>query len=284
MSAKMTKQEEVAKTVELLKEYPTVAVASLEKVRAAQLQELRRRFRGQMVLKALKNSLAKRAFEKAGEGMDKLGEHLTGQNMLLFAKENPFKLVRLLEQSKVKTPAKAGDIAPADIIVPSGNTGLPPGPVISEFTDVGIQTRIESGSVWVVKDTVVAKRGETISPKVAAVLSRLGIKPIEAGLTVKAAYSERLVLSQEQLKLDLDGVKASFQRGYSTALSLAINAGYATPETVPHLLVKAFREAYTVGLQAAYPSPHLIRDLLLYAQLRAQALNALVEGPRGPQP
>jgi len=283
LASRTTKQNELADAVELMKEYPTVAVAGLEKVRAAQLQELRRRFRGQMVLKALKNTIAKRALEKADRGMDKLAEHISGQNVLLFAKENPFRVTRLLEQSKVKVAAKAGDISPTDVVIPSGNTGLPPGPVISEFTDVGIQTRIESGSVWIVRDTVVARKGEAISPRVAIVLSRLGIKPIEAGLAVKAAYSDNLVLSQEQLRLDLDDVRARFQRGYSNAFTLAVNAGYATPETVPRLLARAFHDAYALGLQAAYPSPDLIKDLLLYAHLQAVAVKARVIGPTEPQ-
>jgi len=283
LAAKVERQNRLAETLELLREYPTVAVAGLEKVRAAQLQELRRRFRGQIMLKALKNTLARKAFGEADRGMEKLGEYISGQNLLLFAKDNPFKVARLLEQSKVKTAAKAGDIAPMDIVVPSGNTGLPPGPVISEFTDLGIPTRIESGSVWVAKDTVVAGRGETISPKVAAVLSRLGVKPVEIGLTVKAAYSDNLVLGQEQLRLDLDAIKANFQQAYGNAFSLAVKAGYATPETAPSLLAKAFREAYALGLRAAYPDPSLVRDLLLLAQLQAQALSARGAGLEEPE-
>jgi large subunit ribosomal protein L10 len=62
------------------------------------------------------------------------------------------------EKNKTKMTAKAGDVAPNDIIVPAGNTGLPPGPAISELHDVGIRTKIDVGSVWIVNDATVVKK------------------------------------------------------------------------------------------------------------------------------
>src|SRR5579875_2788685 len=109
---------------------------------------------------------------------------LDGQNALIFTNMNPFKLFLVLEKSKVSLPARAGDIATENIIIPSGNTGIPPGPVLSEFKEAGVPTRIESGNIFVSKDTIVARPGDSISPKLAGLLARLNLKPIKAGLSI----------------------------------------------------------------------------------------------------
>ena len=81
---------------------------------------------------------------------------------------------------------------------------MSPGPVISELSDVGLPTKIESGSIWITRDTVVARKGEVISAKLASILSRLGIKPIKAGLTLKAAYEDGLIHPGEVLQINLE--------------------------------------------------------------------------------
>ena len=101
---------------------------------------------------------------------------------------NPFKLALLLERGKVKTTAKSGDIAAMDVVVPAGNTGQPPGPIISQLNGVGLPTRIESGSVWVSKDTLVVRRGEVINERLAGVLSKLGIKAVELGIINASSF------------------------------------------------------------------------------------------------
>ncbi len=124
------------------------------------------------------------------EDLKKLEPFLEGSNVLLFTNLNPFKLALLLEKGKVKTTAKSGDIAAMDVVVPQGNTGQPPGPFISQLNGVGLPTRIESGSVWVAKDTLVVRKGEVINERLAGVLSKLGIKAVEAGLSMRAVYDE----------------------------------------------------------------------------------------------
>jgi len=286
MSARAVKEEKVEAILQLLGGYPTLAVAKLEKVRAAQLQELRKRFRGTMAVRVLKNRLMVKALVKAGIGdVGKLSENLMGQNIFLFTKENPFKVSLLLERSKVKTLAKGGDIASDDVVVPAGNTGLPPGPVISEFTDIGLPTRIEAGSVWISSDTVVAEKGTAISPKVAGVLSRLGIKPVEAGLELKAAYVEGLFLKGEELRLDLEAVKDQFAKAYGDALNLALSTFYITPQTLPYLLRKAHGEALNLTVQSAYPSPTTVGYVIAQAQVQAVNLASRLYGkPEAPQP
>jgi large subunit ribosomal protein L10 len=160
-----------------------------------------------------------------------------------------------------------------DVIVPAGNTGLPPGPIISQLGSVGLPTRIEAGSVWVNKDTLVAKKGDIIDAKLAGVLSKLGIKPVEVGLILKAVYDEGLLFTDEQLHLDLDGFRKNIVEAQSNALSLSVNTGYATPDSISLMLQTAHRKAFNLALNAGIPTKETIGDLLRKAYAEGMSLN-----------
>lgn len=247
------KKAEVEELAKLIENYKVVALSDLYKVKTAQIQELRKRFGDEVKFRCVKNTLAKFALKKVSEkkpGVEKLEEYLKGSNLFIFTNISPFKLSILFEKNKINLPASAGDVAPEDIVVPEGNTGMSPGPVISELSDVGLPTKIESGSIWITRDTVVARKGEVISAKLASILSRLGIKPIKAGLTLKAAYEDGLIHSGEVLQINLDRYVEDFREAVSFAYNLAVNAGYPTPETLPILLSKALNEARNLAIHA----------------------------------
>ena len=156
------KFSEVEQVAQLIKQYNVIGIANLQKIRAAQLQEFKKKMADKVYMKVIKNTLMKIAIENCKEKQElkKLVEYLTGSNIYLFTDLNPFRLALLLERGKVRTTAKAGDVAAFDVIVPSGNTGQPPGPIIGQLNAVGLPTRIEAGSVWITKNTLVVRKGE----------------------------------------------------------------------------------------------------------------------------
>ncbi|MHA1632493.1 MAG: 50S ribosomal protein L10 [Candidatus Freyarchaeota archaeon] len=272
------KIREVEEIKQLVKQYSVIGVASLQKVRGAQLQELKKKLRDKVYMRVVKNTLMKRAIAECKEkpGLEKLLEHLTGSNIYLFTNMNPFRLALLLEKNKVKTTAKAGDVAAFDVVVPAGNTGQPPGPIISQLNAVGLPTRIEAGSVWINRDTLVAKKGEVISQRLANVLSKLGIKPVEAGLTMKVAYDDGLIITEEQLSIDLEAVRRDIETAHKEAFALSFNAAYPTAENIRVLLQDAHQKAYNLSLNAAIPTPETIKDLLLKAYAEMLSLSSRV--------
>ncbi|HIE18368.1 TPA: 50S ribosomal protein L10 [Candidatus Bathyarchaeota archaeon] len=274
------KAEKVEEIKSLLRKYGTVGIANLHKVRASQLQELRKRLKGIAYLQVVKNTLMERAISELKDlpDMKNLMDYLEGSNLFLFTDINPFKLALILEKSKVKGFAKAGDIASDDIIVSAGNTGLAPGPIISQLSSVGIPTRIESGSVWINKDTVVAKKGEVISQNLAAVLSKLGIKAFEAGLSLKVVYDNGLIIPEEKLVMDLEEYRQTISEAHIQAFNLSLNAAYPTPENTPILLQIAASEAYRLALNADIPTPQTIQDLIRKAHLEALVLSSKISG------
>lgn len=270
------KAAEVEEIKKMLEEYKALGVANLQKVRAAQLQEMKKKLRDTANVHVIKNTIMRRAVAECKDklGLEKVESLLNGPNIFLFTNLNPFKLSLLLEKGRVKTTAKAGDNAAMDVIVPAGNTGLPPGPIISQLGSVGLPTRIEAGSVWVNKDTLVAKKGDIIDAKLASVLSKLGIKPVEVGLVLKAVYNEGLLFTDEQLRLDLDGFLRSIVEAQSSALSLSVNAGYTTPDSISLMFQTAHRKAFNLALNAGIPTKETIGDLLRKAHAEEMSLNA----------
>ena len=274
--ATLAKAEAVQEIKNFLQQYNAVGVASLQKVRAAQLQELRRKLEKSAYLLVVKNSIIKRAIAECKDKprLENLEEHLAGSNIFLFTNLNPFKLVLLLEKSRVKTTAKAGDVAAFDVTIPTGNTGQPPGPIISQFTAVGLPTRIEAGSVWVSRDTMVAKKGDVITARLAAVLSKLRIKPVEVCLTLKAVYDEGLIIVEEQLRLDLGEVRRSVEEAHAYAFNLSVNAAYPLPENIVFLLQTAHQKAYGLALNAGIPTPDTVVDFIRRAHTEMLSLSA----------
>lgn len=271
----LLKADKVKELKDLLSQYNSVGIASLEKVRSAQLQQLRKKLANSTYLIVVKNSLIERAVSetKGKAKIEKLEEHLTGPNLFLFTNLNPFKLVLLLKKSRVKATARAGDLAAFDVTVPAGNTGLPPGPIISQFTAVGLRTRIESGSVYVSKTTMVVKKGEPISAQLASLLSKLGIKPVEVGLSLKVVYDDGILLTEKDLRLDLDEFRRTIEEAYQFAFNLSLEAAIALPENINFLVRLAHQKAQCLALNAGIVNKDTINDLIIKANMEMKSLS-----------
>jgi large subunit ribosomal protein L10 len=269
---------EVEDIKELLKGYKYIGIASLHKVRAAQLQALKKKLTGKVYMRVLKNTLLKFAIEDLKkDDLKKLEGHLEGSNLWLFTDLNPFKLALLLERGKVKTTAKSGDISAMDVVIPEGNTGQPPGPIISQLNAVGLPTRIESGSVWVSKDTLVVRKGEVIPERLAAVLSKLGIKAVEAGLSMTAVLDEGSIIPGDLLKVDVEATRENVKQSHSEAFALSLSIAYPTPESIIMLLQTAHQKAFALSFNAAVPTKETIADLIRKAHTEMLSLNSAAE-------
>src|SRR5215204_4252895 len=233
-------------------EYTVIALSKMTKVRAAQLMMIRKKFRNDIKIKIIKNKVATKAFEnvKGIAGLENLSKQLEGQCALIFTNINPFKLNLIFAQNKVFLPAKGGDIATKEIVVPSGNTGITPGPVLSEFKTANVPTKIDQGTIWVSKDTLVVRPGDIISTPLASLLSKLNVKPIEAGISANFAIAEGLIFKEQDLRINLDEYKEDLVRSFEQALSLATEAGYLTPETAGFVLPRAQVQAQAVANKA----------------------------------
>ncbi len=277
------KIEEVEELAELIRKHKVIALADLTKIPTKQLQIIRRNLRDRVVFRVTKNTLFKLAAEKAGlKNFEELRKYLEGSNLFLFTNINPFELVLLLEKYKARAPAKPGDIAPTEIVIPAGSTGIPPGPMLSVFGRLKIPTRVQQGSIWISKDTVVAKPGDKISPELASILQKLGIEPIEIKIQLKVAYDDGLIIPKERLIVDLEEYKNNIIEAYQNALKIGVEIAYPEPTILELTLTKAFLNALMLAVETSIITPETIELIIARAEAQAKAL-ALVLAQKAPE-
>lgn len=257
---------------EIVRQYDVVALSKITKVRATQLMTIRKKFRNDIKILIIKNKVAQRAFERVTDvrSLENISRELEGQCALMFTNINAFKLNLILNENKVFLSAKGGDIATKDITIPAGNTGITPGPVLSEFKESNVPTKIEQGSIWVSRDTIIAKPGSVISQKLASLMSKLNIKPIEAGISIHAAIAESLFFNEADLKIDLKEYRNELQNSFLSAVRVSIEAEYITTETVKPIVSRAQYSAMALATESEYLSTDTASFVLTAAQSKAQ--------------
>ena len=250
-----------------------IVVARLHKVRAAQLMSLKKSLTGQVIFAVAKNRIAAKALKDSKLVSDEFLQSLKGQNVIIFTNMDPFKLCLILRKNVVSLAAKAGDIASDDVLIASGNTGIPAGPVLSDFREVGIPTRIDTGNIWVSENTVAAKKDDIISPKLAAIFSSLGLTPIRSDLSISKASWDGLLLNETDVQIDLEECTRRLVESAHSAFAVAVNAQYLTSETCPLILSDAKKNAIALAVSMEYPADETVALLLTKGEQDAAILH-----------
>ena len=273
------KKEEVNQISKLIQEKECFGFINVQSIPANALHKMRRLLRGEVVMKMSKKSIYRFALNKAGikETEEILGE-IYGTSVLIATDMNPFKLNALLKSKAVKGPAKAGDLAPEDILVKAGDTKLLPGPIISELSQhLKLPTMIQD-TIHIREDTVTHKTGEEITEKQAQLLARLGIEPMTIMLDFYMAYQDGDIIPKAVLDADFDLIYEQIAQAQGTALALAIELGIIDEETIEPLLSKAHRGAKRLAMELPLIIPELISDYFQFAISQATVLQADVLG------
>jgi len=258
---------------ELPKKYNVLALVRMEKVRASQLLPLRKKLLGDVEIVSVKDKVAKLALETTGiKGIEKFVSKLNGQCLFMFTNMSPFKLNVLLGKNKVMLSARGGDLASMDVVIPPKNTGIAPGPMLTDFKENGIPTKIDQGTIWIMRETIPVKKGEVISEKLAALLGKLDIKPIEAGIVLNSALEEGLVYAQEEMIIDLEKFRNDISQAHQEAISLSIEAAYITKDNIKQILAKASQSAKSVSVEAGYVTDDTKETILQKANGQAKSV------------
>ncbi|MEF8813124.1 MAG: 50S ribosomal protein L10 [Halovenus sp.] len=271
------KREEVDAVSAFLDSYDSVGVVEITGIPSQQLQDMRRNLHGTAELRVSRNTLLSRALEEAGEGRDQLADYVSGQVGLIGTDANPFSLFQQLEASKTSAPINAGEVAPNDIVIPEGDTGVDPGPFVGELQSVGANARIDEGSIKVIEDSTVLEAGEEVSADLANVLSELGIQPKEVGLDLRGVYADGVLFEPADLALDVEEYRQDISAAANRARNLALNATIPTAATLPSLLAKASGEGKNLALHAGIEDPEVMPDLIGKADAQVRALAGQVD-------
>jgi large subunit ribosomal protein L10 len=273
------KREEVDDIVATIESYDSVGVVDITGIPSRQLQEMRRDLHGTAELRVSRNTLLVRTLEEVDEGREDLTEYVSGQVGLIGTNDNPFGLFQQLEASKTPAPINAGEVAPNDITIPEGDTGIDPGPFVGELQGVGASARIQDGSIRVLEDSTVLSAGGEVSADLANVLNELGIEPKEVGLDLRAVHADGVLFEPEELEIDVDEYRADVEAAAAQGRNLSVNAVFPTDRTAATLLQQARGDAKSLALEASIESPGVVDDLLSRADAQVRALAGQVDDP-----
>ncbi|KNA21687.1 hypothetical protein SOVF_040800 [Spinacia oleracea] len=263
MAVKPTKAEKKIaydqKLCQLLDEYSQVLIASADNVGSNQLQGIRSGLRGDSVVLMGKNTMMKRSIrlhaEKTGnDNLRKLEQLLVGNVGLIFTKGDLKEVREEIAKYKVGAPARVGLVAPIDVVVPPGNTGLDPSQT-SFFQVLNIPTKINKGTVEIITAVELIKKGEKVGSSEAALLAKLGIRPFSYGLNIESVYDDGSVFSPEVLDLTEDDLLLRFATGVSMVTSLSLAISYPTLAAAPHMFINGYKNVLAIAVATDYDFP-----------------------------
>lgn len=257
-----------------------VALVRMEKVRASQILPLRKKLKGDVSFVSIKDKVARKALEGVGgdvPGIGGMAAKVEGQCMFMFTDMSPFRLNVVLSKNTVMLPARAGDTASIDVVVPAKNTGIAPGPMLTVFKDAGIPTKIDQGTIWITKDTVPVKKGGVIGENLAPLLAKLDIKPVEAGISLDSALEDGVVYSADELVVDVAAVMDGLGAAHAGAMALSVEAAYPTAGNIAQILARAAQRASSLSVEAAFMTPDTGGPILQRAHSQALALQSAAE-------
>jgi len=251
---KIRKEGLKAKLDKYLGEYKNVLICTVDNVGSHQMQKVRISLRGKAVVLMGKNTICRKAIREAQEenpALEALLPYVKGNIGFVFTNHDLNSIRKIVLENKVPAAAKQGSMAPIDVVVPAGPTGLDPGQT-GFFQALNIATKIARGSIEIINPVTLVKKDEKVTSSHVALLSKLNILPFFYGIKVTHVYESGSVYEASVLDLTKDDLFVKFFAGVRkiAALSLAIN--YPTTASVPHILGGAFRKLLFVGAASGY--------------------------------
>ncbi|GLT75908.1 hypothetical protein SLA2020_476010 [Shorea laevis] len=248
-----------AKLCQLLDDFSQILIVAADNVGSNQLQNIRSGLRGDSIVLMGKNTMMKRSIrmhaEKTGnQAFLNLIPLLQGNVGLIFTKGDLKEVSEEVAKYKVGAPARVGLVAPIDVVVPPGNTGLDPSQT-SFFQVLNIPTKINKGTVEIITPVELIKKGDKVGSSEAALLSKLGIRPFSYGLVVLSVYDNGSVFSPEVLDLTEDDLIEKFATGVSMVTSLSLAISYPTLAAAPHMFINAYKNVLAIAVATEYSFP-----------------------------
>ncbi len=273
--ASVWKQDRVTELKDLLQKPGIIGIIDVEGVPATNMLDMRSNLRDKTTMTMAKKTLVRRAWQEAelpDADLEVLLEGVT-QPMIIHSESlNAFQLFGELQKTRQGRAAKAGDVAPVDIVIEKGPTSFLPGPIVGEFNAVGIPAKIERGKVAITKTTTVIAAGETIDGELGMMLAKLDIQPIEIGLMLSGVIEDGALMDAATLDIDVEGLRDDFGVAASRAFNLACDIRWFTSQTIPALLAKASGEALAVAVEAGIANIETTPLFIGRANARALAL------------
>ncbi|KAL2834057.1 ribosomal protein L10-domain-containing protein [Aspergillus pseudoustus] len=254
-----TKAAYFEKLKNLLDEYKTVFIVGVDNVSSQQMHEIRIALRGEGVVLMGKNTMVRRAlkgFINDNPEWERLLPHVKGNVGFIFTNGDLKKTKETILANRVAAPARAGAIAPLDVWIPAGNTGMEPGKT-SFFQALGVPTKIARGTIEITTDLKLVEEGVKVGPSEATLLNMLNISPFTYGMTIAQVYDNGQTFPASVLDIEEKQLLDAFSSAINaiTTISLAVN--YPTLPSVIHSVVNSYKNVLSVAVETEYSWPEI---------------------------
>jgi large subunit ribosomal protein LP0 len=251
-------QKEVyfTKLKELLAKYPSIFIVNVDNVGSNQMHQIRTALRGKGVVLMGKNTMVRRALRTVlseSPQFERLLPHVRGNIGFVFTSGDLKEIREVIVANKVKAPARPGALAPVDVTVPAGNTGMEPGKT-SFFQALQIPTKIARGTIEIISDIKVVHAGTRVGPSEATLLNMLNISPFTYGMTVSMIYDNGTAFPPHVLDVDESELIGRFMTGIKTIACISLALSYPTIVSITHSLVNAYKNVLASRLNIPAPA------------------------------
>ncbi|KAI1105213.1 60S acidic ribosomal protein P0 [Jackrogersella minutella] len=258
-ASKQKKAEYFPKLKGLLEEYRSVFLVTVDNVSSQQMHEIRQSLRGEAVVLMGKNTMVRRAlktFIPDSPEYERLLPHVKGNIGFVFTNGDLKTIRDRILDNKVAAPARAGAVAPADVWIPAGNTGMEPGKT-SFFQALGVPTKIARGTIEITTDLKLVESGSKVGPSEATLLNMLNISPFTYGLGVSQVYDQGNAFPPSVLDISEEQLLKSFTSAITTIAALSLALNFPTLPSVIHSLVNSYKKVLAVAIETEYSWPEI---------------------------
>lgn len=257
MSKRESKAAYFQKLNDYLNTYQSIFIVNVDNVSSNQMHQIRVSLRGEATVLMGKNTMVRRALKGLiGERpeLEKLLNFVKGNIGFVFTNGDLKDIRNKIVSNRVAAPARAGAVAPADVIVPAGNTGMEPGKT-SFFQALGIPTKIARGTIEIVSDVSLVQAGEKVGASEATLLNMLNISPFTYGMGVVQVFDKGTVFSPEVLDVEESALVGKLMSAIREIASISLAVGYPTLASVPHSVINGYKNLLAVSVASDYTFP-----------------------------
>jgi large subunit ribosomal protein LP0 len=257
MSKGAKKADYFNKLRDLLDNYKSTFIVTVDNVGSNQLHQIRVSLRGEAVILMGKNTMIRRAFKNFIPELpeiEKMLPFIRGNVGFVFTNESLKDIRDKITANRVAAPAKAGAIAPLDVSIPAGNTGMEPGKT-NFFQALGVPTKITKGSIEIINDVHLIKKDTRVGPSEATLLNMLKISPFTYGMNVLQVYDEGALFPPSVLDVEESTLIERFLSGASSVAAISLALDYPTIASVPHSLINVYKNVLAVSVETDYTFP-----------------------------
>lgn len=280
------KSEYFTRLESLVEEFPKVMVVTVDNVGSKQMQQIRISLRGHGEVLMGKNTLIRKCLRgnlEKNPNLERLMPWVRGNVGFVFTKSDLRAVKDLMLSNKVKAPAKAGAFAPVDVWVPAGNTGMGPEKT-SFFQALAIPTKIARGTIEILNDVHLIKKGDKVGASEATLLNMLNVSPFSYGLVLKQVYEGGFCYEPEVLDIAPEDIRSRFVAGVRNVAAVSLQIGYPTLASVPHSLVAGLKKLIAVAVATDISFPAAERSKKFLADPTAFAVAAPVAAKKEEKP